>query len=122
MARGNIEVKKVDTVFDELDRLQQAIRERAYDMFRNGGTPWGSALRDWLTAERDLVAKPPIELRQRDNQFEVSNQVRRAAYTCLWLQLTADIRALGARVEELRERLILMGYADPVEQPNGFFH
>ena len=71
MAKGNIEVKKVDTVFDELEGLHQAIRERAYAMIRNSGTPWGSALRDWLTAERDFVARPPIELRQRDNQFEV---------------------------------------------------
>lgn len=36
--------------------------------------------------------------------------------------LTHDIRALGARVEELRERLILMGHAELAEQPNGFFH
>jgi HSP20 family protein len=72
MARGRIEVKKVDTVFEELDRLRQAIRERAYDLFRNGGTPWGSALRDWLMAERELVARPPIELRQTENHFEVS--------------------------------------------------
>ena len=71
MARGNIEVKKVDTVFEELDRLHQAIRARAYDLFRNGGTPWSSALRDWLTAERELVGKPPIELRQADNHFEL---------------------------------------------------
>jgi HSP20 family protein len=71
MAKGHIEVKKVDTLFDEMDRLHQAIRERAYDLFRSNGTPWGSALRDWLTAERELVAKPPIELRQADNHFEV---------------------------------------------------
>ena len=36
--------------------------------------------------------------------------------------LTEKIRAEAARVEELRERLILMGHADLVEQPNGFFH
>jgi HSP20 family protein len=71
MARGQIEVKKIDTLFDELDRLHQAIQERAYDLFRSNGTSWGSAMRDWLTAERELVAKPPIELRQADNHFEV---------------------------------------------------
>ena len=38
------------------------------------------------------------------------------------ITLTNDIRAVGASVEELRERLILMGHADLVEQPNGFFH
>jgi hypothetical protein len=35
--------------------------------------------------------------------------------------LTDSIRAEGARVDELRERLILMGHADLVEQRNGFF-
>jgi hypothetical protein len=38
------------------------------------------------------------------------------------ITLTNDIRAAGARVEELRERLILMGHADLVNQPDGFFH
>ena len=35
--------------------------------------------------------------------------------------LTDNIRAEGARVKELRERLILIGHADLVEQRNGFF-
>jgi hypothetical protein len=36
--------------------------------------------------------------------------------------LTNEIREVSAMVEELRERLILMGRADLVEQSNGFFH
>jgi hypothetical protein len=36
--------------------------------------------------------------------------------------LTDDIRAAALNVDELRERLILMGRADLVEQPDGFFH
>ena len=31
-------MKRVDTVFNELDRLHQATRERAYDLFQDGGT------------------------------------------------------------------------------------
>jgi hypothetical protein len=38
------------------------------------------------------------------------------------LALTNQIREVAATVEELRERLILMGRADVVEQPDGFFH
>ncbi len=71
MARGDIEVKKTETMFNELDRLHQAISRRAYDLFRNGGTLWSSALTDWLTAEQELVSKPAVELRQKDTQFEV---------------------------------------------------
>lgn len=37
------------------------------------------------------------------------------------ITLTRDIRDVGARAEELRERLILMGHAELVEQQNGFF-
>ena len=90
MARGNVVVKKVDTVFDELDRLHQAIRERAYDLFRNGGTLWGSTLRDWLTAERELVSKPPIELRQSENQFEVLAALPGIEPQHLDVQITAE--------------------------------
>ena len=36
--------------------------------------------------------------------------------------LTDDIREAALKVDDLRERLILMGRADLVEQPDGFFH
>lgn len=36
--------------------------------------------------------------------------------------LTNDIRQAALKVDDLRERLILMGRADLVEQPDGFFH
>lgn len=72
MARKNdIELRKADTIFEELEQLQRAISQRAYDLFKNRGTLWGSALADWLNAERDLVWKPAIELRQKNGQFEV---------------------------------------------------
>ncbi len=72
MAKSDIEVRKADSIFNELDRLHQAIRQRAYDLFsRNGGTLGGGALTDWLSAERDLVSKPAVEVRQKDGQFEV---------------------------------------------------
>lgn len=38
------------------------------------------------------------------------------------ITLTNDLRVASARVEELRERLILMGHADLVNQPDGYFH
>ena len=71
MAKGDIEVKRGDTIFNELDRLHQAISRRAYDLFRSGGTLWGGAFGDWLTAEHELISKPAVELRQKDGQFEV---------------------------------------------------
>jgi HSP20 family molecular chaperone IbpA len=71
MAKGEIAVKKSDTVCDEVEKLHQAISRRAYDLFRDGGS-WSDPLANWLRAERELVAKPAAELRQRERQFEVS--------------------------------------------------
>ena len=90
MARGDIEVKKADTIFNELDRLQQAISRRAYDLFRNGGTLWGGALTDWLTAEHELVSKPAVELRQKNSQFEVLAALPGVEAKDLDVQITSE--------------------------------
>jgi len=71
MAKSDIALRKTDTIFDEVDKLQQQIIERAYDLFCNREGFWGDALSDWLRAERELVFAPPVELRQKDGRFEI---------------------------------------------------
>lgn len=71
MAKTDIELRKTDTIFDEIDRLQQQISARAYDFFCSREGLWGDALNDWLRAEGELVFTPPVELRQKDGQFEI---------------------------------------------------
>ena len=62
-------VRKTDSICEELDRLQETIKRRAYELFRTQGS--GGALSDWLSAERELVWSPAVEVRQKDNQFEI---------------------------------------------------
>jgi HSP20 family protein len=71
MASKHIALHKADTIFDELEQLNKAINRRAYDLFRRRGDVLGSPVANWLDAERQLVWKPAIELRQKDGQFEV---------------------------------------------------
>lgn len=71
MARNDIELKKTDSILDELESIQRAVSRRAYEFFRNRGTPWGDAMSDWLNAERELVWRPAVELRERDGEIEV---------------------------------------------------
>ncbi len=71
MATNDIALRKAETIFNELEQLHNAINRRAYDLFRKRGDLWGGPLADWLNAERQLVWQPAIELRQKDNQFEV---------------------------------------------------
>lgn len=70
MKKNEIAVTRTDTIVDELNRLHQAISRRAYELFRSGST-WGGAIADWLEAESQLVAKPPVELCQKEGAFEV---------------------------------------------------
>jgi len=71
MAKGDVAVRKKETIFDELEQLHEAVNRQAYSLFRNRGGLWGGPLTDWLRAEQDLIWKPAIELRQKSGQYEV---------------------------------------------------
>ena len=117
MTRGDIDVKKADTIFDELDRLHQTISRRAYDLFRNGGTLWGDPLTDWLTAEQELISKPAVELRQKDGQFEVLAALPGVEAKDLDVQITPDDVLIKA--ETSRERVADAGMAHVSEFEGG---
>jgi HSP20 family protein len=90
MAGKDIELRKTNTVFDELDRLHKQISQRAYDLFRQSGGLWGSSVSDWLNAERELVWRPAVELRQKGNQFEVLAAVPGVEAKDLDVQVTPE--------------------------------
>lgn len=71
MAKADIQLRTADSIFDELQQLDREINERAYALFRDRDGLFGDPLADWLNAERSLVWKPAIELRQKDSQFEI---------------------------------------------------
>jgi HSP20 family molecular chaperone IbpA len=71
MAKQSIALKKADSVLDELERLHHEISRRAYDLFRTHETLFTGPLDDWLRAERELVWRPAVELRQKDGEFEL---------------------------------------------------
>jgi len=99
MARNGIELRRTDSIRDEIERVERAISQRAYDLFRTSGTPWGSALADWLSAERSLVWKPAVELRQKDNQFEVLAATAGVDPKDLDVQVTPDDLLIKGNVD-----------------------
>jgi HSP20 family protein len=64
-------VQKTKSISDEVARLQDRIMQRAYDVFSSNGMLFGRDFDDWLTAEREIVWKPAIELEERDNEFHL---------------------------------------------------
>ena len=67
---ANVAMTRTHSIVDQLQELDQRIARRAYDLFlsRDG---WGDAVGDWLTAEREMVWKPAVELREKDGTFIV---------------------------------------------------
>lgn len=96
MAKGEIEVKKTATVLDEVDRLHQAISGRAYDLFCTAGSLFGHDLADWFTAERQLVSRPAVELREKDRQFDVLAAVPGVDPTNLEVRVTPEDLLIAA--------------------------
>jgi HSP20 family protein len=104
MARNDIELHKTDTILEELDRLHEVLNRRAYALFRFRGASTGADLADWLTAESELVWKPAIELRQKDNQFEVLTATPGVEPKDLDVQITPEDLLIKADINHQHSR------------------
>ena len=64
-----LDFRAVDSVWDELNAMRDAITRRAYEIFDGRGATAGRDLDDWLAAEQDLTWKPAIELVQKEGRL-----------------------------------------------------
>ena len=64
-------IRRSKSTFDEIERMQDRILRRAYDIFSSNGGLFGRDIADWLQAERELVWKPLIELEEKDDEFRL---------------------------------------------------
>jgi HSP20 family protein len=68
---AEVAVQKKETFWDQIQEMEDRILRRAYDIFRGNGSVAGRDLDNWLAAEGELVWKPAIEVKEKDNQYEV---------------------------------------------------
>lgn len=66
-----VQLNKRQSIFDELETMQRQITQRAFDLFNRRGASLGRALDDWLTAEREIVWRPPVEVSEKSEEFLV---------------------------------------------------
>jgi len=68
---ANVSVTRQDSLLDQIEQISRRIERRAYELFRlRDGVP-GDPTADWLTAERETVWKPAVELRENNGTFTV---------------------------------------------------
>jgi Molecular chaperone (small heat shock protein) len=91
-----LKTRKAETLLDEIEQMQRRITERAYEMFRARGAALGAALNDWLSAERQAVWTPPVEVCQKNNQFVVEAALAGVEPRQLDIQVTRDTLLIKA--------------------------
>lgn len=93
-----VPTRKVDNLLDELNRVQERVTERAYEIFKTGGARIGAALEDWLSAERLTVWRPAIEIVERNGHLIVRAAVAGLEPGDLDIQVTPDTVLLRAAI------------------------
>ncbi len=78
------------TLIEELERIEKRIAERAHQIFSTRGFRLGTALDDWLAAERDVCWKPAVEVCEKDNTFTIEAAVAGVEPKELDVQVTPD--------------------------------
>jgi HSP20 family molecular chaperone IbpA len=87
------------SLFESLNELQEAIRQKAFDLFEERGTVHGSDMDDWLRAERELVWVPKAETMEDDKQYRLRLIV--PGLEAKDLQITAMPGAIVVQTEAL---------------------
>jgi HSP20 family protein len=90
MAEVTVQKKENESVWDELQKMEDRIMKRAYDIFCGKGSIFGGDLDDWLAAERELIWKPAIELTEKENQLEIRVAVTGIDPKDLNVEVTSD--------------------------------
>ena len=67
--------RTVESVVDDVQRIQRRIATRAQEIFRARGAAIGHALDDWMKAERETVWRPALEVLKTDDAFVVEAAV-----------------------------------------------
>src|SRR5207249_277455 len=64
-----VAIRKIASILEEMNQMQDRIMRRAYDIFERKGRLLGRDLDHWLQAERELLWKPALELRETNGEF-----------------------------------------------------
>src|SRR2546428_3162370 len=85
-----VAIRKISSILDEMNQMQERIMRRAYTIFERNGRLLGRDLDHWLQAERELVWKPALELRETDGEFVLEVAVSRVDPKDIEIEVTPE--------------------------------
>jgi len=69
---AHVQMTHKESIVDQVEEMEEQIARRAYDLFLERGAPWGDRWADWFAAEREVVRRPAVNLREQDGVYTVS--------------------------------------------------
>jgi HSP20 family protein len=86
----------VDSLTAQVEAMQTRIADRAHEIWTARGASLGSALDDWLHAEKEIVWRPAVEVRRMNGAFLVEAAIAGVEPSQLDVQASSDELLLAA--------------------------
>ena len=97
-----VRVRRVESLAPETDKMEQRLRQRAYALFETRGRSHGRHVDDWFEAERELIWKPAIEVREKGGQLSVDVELPGIQPRDLDVRVTPDRLLVRARTSHIQ--------------------
>ena len=86
-----------------MNQMQDRIMRRAYDIFERNGCVFGRDFDHWLQAERELLWKPAVELREANGELVLEVAVSGVDPKDIDIEATPDDGVLKADIQHEHE-------------------
>ena len=70
-----VAITPVERLMDRMDKISEAISQRAYEIFEANGHRFGHDLEDWFKAETDLLHSVHVNIAESGENLEVKAEV-----------------------------------------------
>ncbi|MDE3154610.1 MAG: Hsp20/alpha crystallin family protein [Acidobacteriota bacterium] len=96
---GTIRLHEAASITEDIEALDRQIRERAWELSRRANRRSDGPAADWLEAERDVMWRPAVELKQEGRAFVLTAAIAGVAPEQVDLTLTPTDLLLRADLE-----------------------
>jgi HSP20 family protein len=95
----SVAIRRASSIFDEMNDMHDRVMRRAFEIFEHNGSIFGRDLDNWFQAERELLWKPALELREKDGEFLLEAAVSGVAPKDINIEVTPEDIVLKAEVQ-----------------------
>ena len=95
-----ITIRIVDSIDQEMERIQNQIRLRAYERFLRRPHDSNDELEDWLSAERELIRLLPATINREETRFVAQVEVPKIKPKDIEIQVTSQDLLINSTIIE----------------------